>query len=389
MQLTQDQFSPGVKAKAVTVAAETKSFSRAAVVLQKVGEVRMSSRHLGRIAQAVGQQLSDQHHEHAELLRQRQLPVEVNNAPDLAVVEMDGGRIRTRQEGQGSGTHDPSWRESKNALFLRMQSDLCPEDPCPDLPDSLQNRQRIRKLVLEMSGTADGVQDQAEEDHPDNAETDASRYEGPQRLVRTCLSSLDGSRDFGPLMAAEAHRRGFFEAPRKAFVADGMKCNWTIHKTHFRGFTPIVDLLHVISYLYHAAVAIGEDEDFGWGLCLQWTTDCWQGRVDSVIAELSDWLSHQDPLPDVPDANEEDPRTIVARCLTYLTNNRTRMDYPTYRQQGLPITSSLMESLVKEINWRVKGTEKFWNDPTGANAILALRAASLCEDDRIDRLLTQ
>jgi len=64
------------------------------------------------------------------------------------------------------------------------------------------------------------------------------------------------------------------------------------------------------------------------------------------------------------------------------------MNYPGYRQQGLPVTSSLMESFVKEMNWRVKGTEKFWNAPSGANPILALRAASLCDDERIEILLT-
>jgi hypothetical protein len=37
------------------------------------------------------------------------------------------------------------------------------------------------------------------------------------------------------------------------------------------------------------------------------------------------------------------------------------VDYPRYRKLGLPVTSTLMESLVKEFNLRVKGTEKFWN----------------------------
>ena len=72
----------------------------------------------------------------------------------------------------------------------------------------------------------------------------------------------------------------------------------------------------------------------------------------------------------------------------YLTNNRPRMNYPEYRRQGLPITSSLMESLVKEINWRVKGTEKFWNNPDGAAPILALKAAALSEDARLQQSLT-
>jgi hypothetical protein len=63
------------------------------------------------------------------------------------------------------------------------------------------------------------------------------------------------------------------------------------------------------------------------------------------------------------------------------------MDYPRYRREGLPITSSPMESLIKQINHRVKGSEMFWNAPHGAEAILQLRAASLSEDDRLDRHL--
>ena len=37
----------------------------------------------------------------------------------------------------------------------------------------------------------------------------------------------------------------------------------------------------------------------------------------------------------------------------------------------------MIESLIKEINYRVKGTEKFWNRPDGAEHILQVRAASL------------
>ena len=65
------------------------------------------------------------------------------------------------------------------------------------------------------------------------------------------------------------------------------------------------------------------------------------------------------------------------------------MDYPRYRRLGLPVTSALMESLVKEVNYRVKGTEKFWNDPSGAEAILQVRAAALCDDDRLARYLAR
>lgn len=89
------------------------------------------------------------------------------------------------------------------------------------------------------------------------------RHEPPKRLMRTCLSSLDDSETFGKLMATEAQSKGFYQAPRRAFVADGPRCNWTLWKRHLPTFTAIVDLLRVVSYSYHAAVAIGGSEDFG------------------------------------------------------------------------------------------------------------------------------
>lgn len=51
------------------------------------------------------------------------------------------------------------------------------------------------------------------------------------------------------------------------------------------------------------------------------------------------------------------------------------------------MTTAWMESLVKEINWRVKGTEMFWNNPEGAEAILQVRAAALSDDDRLKQHL--
>ena len=80
-------------------------------------------------------------------------------------------------------------------------------------------------------------------------------------------------------------------------------------------------------------------------------------------------------------------RKIVATTIGYLENNRSRMNYPEYRRAGLPVTTAWMESLVKQINDRVKGTEMFWNNPEGAEAILQVRAAALSDDDRLGKYL--
>ena len=49
----------------------------------------------------------------------------------------------------------------------------------------------------------------------------------------------------------------------------------------------------------------------------------------------------------------------MAEGLRYLKNHQDQMRYDEYRRQGLPITSSHVESTVKQFNRRVKGTEKF------------------------------
>mgnify|MGYP003725293119 FL=1 len=59
------------------------------------------------------------------------------------------------------------------------------------------------------------------------------------------------------------------------------------------------------------------------------------------------------------------------------------MNYPEYRKQGLPLTSSHIESTIKRINRRMKGTEKFWD--RGAEPLLQLAADHLSETDALDR----
>jgi hypothetical protein len=86
---------------------------------------------------------------------------------------------------------------------------------------------------------------------------------------------------------------------------------------------------------------------------------------------------------------ETDPREVVRQTRVYLGNNQSRMAYPRYRREGLPVTSSLVESLVGEFNARVKGPQKYWNRPEGAEGILQVRAAVLSEDDRLGRYFAQ
>jgi hypothetical protein len=251
----------------------------------------------------------------------------------------------------------------------------------------------VRRLVQQMKGQAGAADPQeipeesVEPVAPPTAAESAMRW-SPERLVRTCVASLAASSSFGPMVAAEAQERHFYDSPRRAFVADGMAYNWAIREGYFRGFEPIVDFLHVLCYVYSSAWAVTEDEGSGWSQYLVWMRACWQGRVGEVLGELEVWQARLGlPPPGEAESAEErrDPRRVVGEARTYLTNNRERMDYPRYRREGLPTTSSLVESLVGEVNARVKGKQKHWTRPQGAESILQLRAALLSEDERLGR----
>ena len=104
-----------------------------------------------------------------------------------------------------------------------------------------------------------------------------------------------------------------------------------------------------------------------------------------MIRYLRDWQTRLgSPGKTTPD---QDPRAIVATALTYLENNSPRMNSPQYRREGLPITSCLVESLIKELNHRVKGTEQFWNRPSArqGESILQVTASLLSDGEPLTK----
>jgi hypothetical protein len=372
------EYTPALAQRIVYAGGEV-SFERASVLLKQLGGNDVSAKTTERITMDVGKELAALRDAEAGDLGLASSTVET--PPALAVVQCDGGRIHTRNEGCGPGVHGEQWRETKNACMLRMTHQAFDEDPHPELPRAFCDPQKMAKLAEKepLTGLAMTLVATTEE-----ASCDVDWR--PKRLLRTCLSSMVESHKFGRQMEREAHRRRFFEAGLRAFLGDGLAWNWSIQQKHFPDFIPILDFVHPLTYLYNAAAAMTGDGKQVWQYYLAMAQACWQGRVDEVISALAKWLVTQGIDAEHPLA-EDDPRQAIATAVRYLTNNRDRMDYPRYRQLGLPVTSALMESLVKEVNYRVKGTEKFWNDPSGAEAILQVRAAALSDDDRLARYL--
>lgn len=328
------------------------------------------------------------------------------------------------------------WRETKVAVLETYQSDVSTSDPDPHVPRCFLDLKRTTELVRGMehpmpigmnkldksdqsfawapiSAGADpslpapaiegdsGVDDKSKKNDHDIKKTlrvvggsndqecepkrkgrDRKARPGrPERLVRSVLATRECAEEFGATVHQAACERNFFGAERKAFLGDGMPSNWKIHARHFPSFCPILDFVHALSYVFAAAFA-GRSNEEGKAIYSRWIEAVWSGRVTSILPELE---RRSEELGSPPkDCVDSDPRRLVADALRYLRNNAERMHYDEYRREGLPIVSCAVESAIKMINRRVKGSEKFWSEE-GAEAMLQLRADYLSETDVMDR----
>ena len=369
--------------KVVHAGTRSASFVEATKDLADLAELSISRERVQRWTKRIGQERVAELEQQAVCYEQLPLPERrqspSDQVPQVACVQMDGGRIqiRDRQDAASSREAKGYWRESLVGCCLSMSSAESAQDPCPTIPETFVNPERMSKLSREIKGFCE-----REEPPEDASQTSQQDRKGrPVVLVKSVIATQQGIEALGARLVAAAHARGFHAARRKAFVGDGSAANWSVHKQHFSHYTPILDLTHAVCYVYQAAMAGQSD---GWQTYRQWAQWLWAGETEQLIAavavraaELGSPSAH-DP--------ETSPRKIVAATLGYLRNQRSRMNYAEYRRLGLPITSSHIESTIKQINRRVKGTEKFWHQ--GAEPLLQLVADLQSETPDVDRFWT-
>lgn len=373
-------FTPAVLRK-VAYAGGGSPFAPAVEDLKALAEIEASREQVRRWSNRVGEErIADaarqvQAYQALPLPERQQSPT--GQVPPVACVQMDGGRIQIRDRRAASETRDEKgyWRETLIGCCLSMTSQEQPEDPCPTIPQTFVDPQRMYDLSREIKGFSGDAG--AAEGPPDEAPDD--RVDRPQVLVKSVVATREGVDAFGEQLVAEAYARGFHAARRKAFVADGSATNWGVHRKHFSHYTPVLDFTHAVCYIYAAAMA-GRTGLAAWGDYCQWAQWLWSGDTAALIAAVA--ARAQELGPPGPD-DETSPAALVDRTLCYLKNQRSRMKYDHYRKLGLPLTSSYIESTIKQINRRVKGTEKFWDQ--GAEPILRLAADRFNETSASDR----
>ena len=390
LELGGEGYSPGVLRKIEYAGGNHRSFAAAKESLQRLAEFEISDKHVERLTERLGRERAAARDQTAAAMEAGKLRSVYKQPPAVVVISIDAGKAQFRDPDKGVGVHNARWGDTKVACLQTYTNVEYDKDPQPEPPEAFLNPARVERLTREMQKIRGAGIDKSDkppkEKIPEPLESPAKnkkrKKNRPQRLVRTMVATTAKVEEFGWMVSAEAMARKMYAAPKRAIVGDGGNWIEPLGQLHFPGWIQILDFLHLLVHLFAAArLAFVGDPKAAWKLYEQMLRDAWGGRVQNVIDALQSQLRR---LAANKSTTHKDAATVVELTLNYVRCNRERMDYPRYRQLGLPVGSALVESLIKQVNHRVKGTEQFWNNG-GLEAVLQVRAAYLSDDDRAEK----
>ena len=175
-------------------------------------------------------------------------------------------------------------------------------------------------------------------------------------------STKDTDKELAPFVQRvdrQAMRRGFYDVPRKVLVGDGAAWIWKMGEELFPGAIKIVDIWHAHEKLHEVSKAIyGRQSELAKPWAQKRCDELDNSEVGRVIMALK----------------QHAPRCeLAAQAVGYFSNNRARMRYRHFREQGLCVSSGVVEAGCKDtVGARLKRSGMRWS-VEGANAIAALR----------------
>ena len=263
-----------------------------------------------------------------------------------------------------------SWDISENLVrrVVDRVADVLESLPEPVLQAALQKPSvKPAKLITigidgSMLSTREGWQETKlgvvirDEHHLEGTPTTRGLITQARYVAASKLSELK------PRLLAAAQAAGVDTAEHVVVVGDGAAWIRLLAEELFVMAIVVLDWPHVVEHLMACGKALlGEGSD----LLQTWkrttTTLVWNGKLDLLLAELA--------------AVRDDSIEAVDALMGYLTNHRESMNYPRFRELGLPTGSGVAESAHKHVlQVRMKRAGQHWSPPR-CNRMARLRAA--------------
>lgn len=197
--------------------------------------------------------------------------------------------------------------------------------------------------------------------------TDAAGFPLRDNQSTTYAGSFEPAEAFGLKIRNEAQRRGIGSALTVVFLGDGAAWVWELARLNFPGAICILDFYHALEHLNDLCKLLyAGSEKWVHQMQEQWYDQMENNQIEQVIRSARR-LSEREPA-----RNQE-----IEKEIAYFENNRKRMLYKTYRQQGFFYGSGVVEAGCKTvIGQRLKQSGMLWGVP-GAQSVLELRCALL------------
>jgi hypothetical protein len=279
---------------------------------------------------------------------------------ELLVVSFDGKGVPMIKEEASKlkaklGTGEK--RQKKKEALVGVSYTV---DPKPRSPEALA------ELLVE----PEAARARRQREHVTDDAPRAQQVRRVASLVRTKQAVME-------LIKADAERRDPQHRKPLVVLLDGALGLWNLATKLFKKWkrvTFVLDIMHVVGYLWSAANALfGEQSKAGKHWVQQKLTEILRGRVGYVIGSLRQILTKRQL--------RKSAREALAKVITFFHNHRRWMRYDAYLAAGLPVGTGVVESACGSVvKHRMEGEGKRWS-LQGAEAILTLRSLKKSHDN--------
>ena len=196
----------------------------------------------------------------------------------------------------------------------------------------------------------------------------------PRPQNKRVRATLDGKQSMMQWVAQEVERRDPHATKARVCIMDGSKGLWTQARAELEGFTFILDLFHVLEYLWKVAYVFhAENSAEAEGFVRHRLRMLLEGKVGYVIGGLRQMLTKHHKL-------YKAERDVILKTIAYYESNRKAMRYDEYIAAGYPIGSGAVEAACRHlVKDRMEGSGMRWKI-NGAEVVLQLRALYLNGD---------
>lgn len=316
MQLKDTHYSPGMLKEIVWLCGAGTSFEGAEEVMWRIGHTNISDSSIWRRKEEWGEKFQVIEEEQKE---KGMIPTRVNQFREQVLgsekrlgVAMDGASVHIRDEG---------WKELKVGCSFDIKV----------LPTWNKETEEWEDLA-----------------HAQNNQH-VAHLGGPERL--------------GELLWVAVKQRGWEGAKVRQVLGDGARWIWNQADEHFYDGQKTVDWFHGVEHLGKITNQLHSAET---PAAKKWykakKKQLYQGHAQQIADELRDLVASHPKL-------EED----LNREAGYFENNKRRMQYFEFREDGLVIGSGMVESGCKQFKARFCGSGMRWNRD-GIKRLIPIRA---------------